>query len=260
MSARKKRSKKASNSRSTKKLPESFKPSESKKRRETRVAVSLQSGNVDDETKAVRSSSTRKGSQNSLKKSKTQTRLPESAKKKSKGGSKREYLVAPSADISARELRSQRATIGWDTRRANEKLRERMTVKANPHEEKAGDFAYTLYEKAHPLRGEIETQEYWHKALKPYYGKRVRFTINGYVTDPKTKERTRIFIQRVGNLENYADMFGAGSLYYDGVKAVRNRHSEGELVVTSVTTELASAKDKDTESFKKSRAKRKNAA
>jgi hypothetical protein len=88
----------------------------------------------------------------------------------------------------------------------------------------------------------------WDTLLRPYYGKRLRITINGVAINPDDESKTRTFIRRVGQVNGYTDVFGPGSLYYDAVKAVRNRHSEEEMDVFSVTVEIAGANDKDTES------------
>lgn len=98
------------------------------------------------------------------------------------------------------------------------------------------------------MTGEHDVIELWHKRLKGYYGQRVRLSLNGFRVDPKTGKRRRIFIRRVGQLDGYGDMFGPGSLYAKAARTVRNRGSEDELVVTSLTVELADDDDDDAES------------
>lgn len=154
--------------------------------------------------------------------------------------------------LSKRDGESPRAFAarkGWDTRRANETRKHRQTFKANPDpdEESSGDFAYTLYDAAHPMTGEPETVALWKGRASQYYGERVRVSLNGFRVDPKTGKRVRIFIRRVGQLDGYGDLFGPGSLYAKAAKVVRNRGSEDELVITSVTIERADENESDEE-------------
>lgn len=249
MSARKKRSAKAKQSPSRAKAkakpPSTESPNKSKESAPRLATKSARSKGA----KSARQNSTANVSRNTSKKSTKELRSRKSqSTSKADGSSKRAILVQPRADLSARELRAERARIGWETRRANEIRRERITVKANPYEEKAGDFAYTLYDSAHPLHGDIAVRERWEAKLKPYYGKRVRITVNGYTINPDTEDKTRTFIRRVGQLDGYASMFGPGSLYSKAIKVVRNRHSTDELDVTSLTIELADDGDTDGES------------
>lgn len=157
------------------------------------------------------------------------------------------------AEPAPRQTRSEAAKKSWDTRRQNAISRKRITVKANPDDEDSdedsdsGDFAYQLYDNAHPLHGDTDTIARWHNRLKPLYGSRLRLTLNGYTTDPATGKRTRTYIRRVGFVAGYGDVFGPGALYSKAIKTVRNRHSVDELVVTSVTVELADDADVDDE-------------
>lgn len=144
--------------------------------------------------------------------------------------------------------RAEAAKSGWQTRRANAERRQRQTFKANDDEPEAGDFAYALYDKAHPVNGEHETIEEWHGRLKRYYGKKIRITVNGFRANPDDEEdRHRIFIRRVGVVRGYADVFGPGSLFARALRVVRNIASQAELVVSSVTFELADESDEDEE-------------
>lgn len=84
--------------------------------------------------------------------------------------------------------------------------------------------------------------------LRDYYGERVRLTINGWRVNPDTKERHRISIQRVGQLDTYADMFGPGSLYAAALRVVRNKASLDDLIVSSLSIEFAESADENNES------------
>jgi hypothetical protein len=145
------------------------------------------------------------------------------------------------------ERRKSAATVGWETRRRNAELRQRQTIKANPDEVSAGDFAYQLYDNAHPLHGDPDTKDRWESILRDYYGRRVLVTMNGYRTNPETGERHRIQIKRVRKIDGYGDMFGPGSVYGKMAKVVRNIASEDELVTTSLTLELADDDAEDSE-------------
>lgn len=98
------------------------------------------------------------------------------------------------------------------------------------------------------MTGESDVIDLWDRRLRDYYGQTVRLSLNGFRVDPKTGKRRRIFIRRVGFLSGYGDMFGPGSLYAKAARTVRNRGSEDELVVTSLTVELADSDDEDAES------------
>lgn len=136
---------------------------------------------------------------------------------------------------------------GWITRRENEARRHRHVFKANPDEVAAGDFAYQLYDNAHPLHGDPDTIALWDERLREFYGSWVRVTLNGYRTDPATGGRHRIFIRRLVLAEGYSSVFGPGGVYGKMCKVVRNRGSEDELVTTSLTVELAEDGDDDGE-------------
>lgn len=149
----------------------------------------------------------------------------------------------PAANPS--ERRADAARRGWATRRANAERRQRQTWHVNPERsefggKETGDGVYVLYEAAHPLRGDPETRAEWESRLAPYYGHRVRVSLNGYYVDPESGEpASRIYFTATEQLNSYADFFGPDSIYMRLAKRVRNSSSESELVVTSVSVELA---------------------
>jgi hypothetical protein len=145
--------------------------------------------------------------------------------------------------------RSSAARKGWEKRRAAEKARARKTVKTNPLEESAGEWAYVLYDDAHPLHGDASTKAKWDADLAPYYGKTIRLTLNGWRKNPKTNKTRRIFIRRIATLNAYSDFFGPGSMYAKALKVVRDIASDDELVISSLTIEEASEGDTDTETL-----------
>lgn len=107
-----------------------------------------------------------------------------------------------------------------------------------------------LYDAAHPVHGERDEISKWDARLKDYYGERVRLTLNGYVVEGKTgRLLSRIYIRRVRILESYSDMFGPGSMYAQALRVVRDRWSDADLRITSLTLELASEGDEDEENL-----------
>lgn len=151
--------------------------------------------------------------------------------------------------LTAKQQRSERGKASYRKALRNASRRKRQVFKSNEEEEDAGDFIYTLYDATHPMTGEPSQIALWHARIKQYYGKRVRVTMNGYRTDPKTGKRKRVQIHRVRQLDGYASMFGPSSLYASMAKAVRNQASEDELVTTSLSFELADDTDEDGEHF-----------
>ena len=149
------------------------------------------------------------------------------------------------APLSPRERRSEAAKRGWAKRRADAIAGERQTWHINPERaedggKETGDGVYVLYEATHPLRGNPDAKDEWDARLRDYYGHRVRVSLNGYYVDPDSGEPSgRVYFVSVEDLNSYTDFFGPDSIYMRLAKRVRNASSESELIVTSISVELA---------------------
>lgn len=115
----------------------------------------------------------------------------------------------------------------------------------NPDEPRSGDFAYGLYEKAHPIRGDAETIAYYKKALKGLRGRRVKLTFNGKRVDPESGKERNFRVQRTFQFRKYSDVFGSGSAYASAIHVIRDAHSDEELAVLSISIEEADDSDDD---------------
>lgn len=113
----------------------------------------------------------------------------------------------------------------------------RRRIVVNPDEPKAGDFAYTLYNKVHPHHGDKEIVAGLKKQLKGLRGERVKVTIRGVREDDDGDEHT-FRLQRHVNYRKFWDVFRPGSAYAEAMHAYRDRHSEDMLAVTSVDIEV----------------------
>lgn len=154
-------------------------------------------------------------------------------------------LALPSPAQTERERRSAAARRGWEKRRRTALERERQTWHINPERaedggKETGDGVYVLYEAAHPLRGNPDVRSEWDARLRDYYGHRVRISLNGYYVDPDSGEPSgRVYFVSVEDISRYSDFFGPDSAYMRLAKRVRNSSSESELIVTSLSVELA---------------------
>jgi hypothetical protein len=235
MTPRKKPTRKASKSAAKEKAAPSNKPKGSRSRSKKSASSSQTKGELSPRVKSAPQSSTRKESQSTSKKSPTAPIISRPSRAKPPGS-------------YSKEKRAAAAARGWQTRRANDIARQRVNVLANNDEPGAGNYAYKLYDDSHPLHGDPSEIAKWDEILRPYYGKRLRITVNGMTLDPDGERGTRTYIRRVGQVNGYTDVFGPGSLYYDAIKAVRNRHSTEEMDVLSLSVEIAAPNDRDTES------------
>lgn len=128
------------------------------------------------------------------------------------------------------------------------KDKDHRFILANPDEPSTGQYAFTLYEQAHPIRGDKNTIAHFKKLLAGLRGERVTLHFNGVVNDPETGEReTRFRIQRTFNYRRYSDLFGAGSAYASAVHFVRDKYSDYQLVAMSMSLDIADEADEDTE-------------
>ena len=115
-------------------------------------------------------------------------------------------------------------------------------ILANPTEPRAGDYAYGLYDKAHPVTGDPETIQRLRSSLRGLRGQDVTVTFNGAHIDSGGKIH-RFRIKRSLTLNAYSDIFGPGSAYASAVKTVRDKHSDELLVTYGITVEPATGED-----------------
>lgn len=119
-------------------------------------------------------------------------------------------------------------------------------VLANPDEPRAGDFQYSLYDKAHPVHGDPDTIARLKKELRGLRGEKVTVVFKGaHVDEEGTAHRFRL--QRTFNYRQYGDMFGPGSAYADAVHFIRDKYSNEELVTYSFDVEVADDDDENEE-------------
>lgn len=120
--------------------------------------------------------------------------------------------------------------------------RNKRVLIVNPDEPRAGDYAYGLYDKAHPNYGDPDTVEHFRKQLAGLRGERVRLVINGQRTTDDGEEK-RFRLTRTFNYRNYRDVFGPGSAFASAMHAQRDAHSEDQLVAFSVALEVLDIED-----------------
>lgn len=122
---------------------------------------------------------------------------------------------------------------------------------ALPGERLTGEAVVILYNALHPEHGDVDDKALWHNRIKKFYGHKIKLTANGERREEDGenigRKLSRVYIQRVGMVNEYADVFGNDGLYYRIMKAIFEADSEGEIIVTSLTFELATAADVDSE-------------
>jgi len=181
------------------------------------------------------------------------------AKRRVKRGlpAERAPAVAPKKAHGHSDKRTA-AKRGHERRKKTTATRERFHVNsedenAAPGERLTGETPVTLYESAHPEHGTHEDKELWHGRVKRFFGHRVKLTANGErrstEDDTLGEKVSRIYIARVGDVKNYADVFGSDGLYYKVMKAIFEADSDGECVITSLTFEVADGSAVDAEDF-----------
>lgn len=114
---------------------------------------------------------------------------------------------------------------------------DKRLILVNPDEPRAGDYAYSLYDKAHPYTGDPETIAHFKKELAGLRGERVRLVFNGMRKDADGNEH-RFRLTRTFNFRNYKDVFGPGSAYARALHAQRDKHSDDQFVTFSVALEV----------------------
>ncbi len=127
------------------------------------------------------------------------------------------------------------------------KERRKRVVLANPDEPRAGDYAYGLYDKSHPVHGDPATIKRLRDSLKGLRGEEVTMTFRGKRLDPDTGAAKRFRIKRTFTLNSYRDVFGPGSAYASAVHFIRDAHSGDELVVDDFVIEESEYGDEDSE-------------
>lgn len=127
---------------------------------------------------------------------------------------------------------------------AGKRRHQKRIIKTNPDEPRAGEFAYSFYDAAHPLYGDEAEIKRIKKALAGLRGERVTVRIQGKRVDAdgETHYFTR---QRTVNYRNYRDIFGPGSAFASGMHAEREAHSGDELSVTSIEFDTDYEDDED---------------
>lgn len=109
----------------------------------------------------------------------------------------------------------------------------------NPDEPNAGDHAFSLYNKAHPITGQDDVKEYLRGQLRGLRGKTVAVTVTGERQDEDGNVVGRFRARRVLTVHNYNDIFGPGSAFHSAIKAQRNAHSNDALIVKSLDIQAA---------------------
>lgn len=112
-------------------------------------------------------------------------------------------------------------------------------ILANTDEPTTGDYAYQFYNHTHPINGNEATIAYARGQLRGLGGKDVTLKIRGMRIDDDGTER-RFTATRTFQLKSYSDVFGPGSAFGSVLHAVRERHSDEELVIFSLTFETVS--------------------
>lgn len=107
-------------------------------------------------------------------------------------------------------------------------------ILANPDEPRAGQFAYELYNQAHPVHGSAGEINYWRQQLRGMTGRTVEVTVRGAIIDPDSGEKRRFTASHTIELNSYSDLFGAGGAYGEILHPIRDENSDDELVVFSV--------------------------
>jgi len=113
----------------------------------------------------------------------------------------------------------------------------KRVVLANPDEPNAGEFAYTLYDRAHPLYGERDEIARIKKQLSGLRGEYVTVHLKGKRID-EDGETHYFDLQRSFTYANYRSLFGPGSAYSDIIHFVRDNHSSDEISIKSLTVEV----------------------
>jgi hypothetical protein len=110
--------------------------------------------------------------------------------------------------------------------------RRRILI-ANPDEPRAGDYAYQLYDKAHPVFGDPEVIASMRRQLRGLRGETVVMRVKGaHIDEDGTVHR--FTARRTFVMNRYSDVFGPGSAYASMVHAVREKHSDEVLVTYAI--------------------------
>lgn len=109
-------------------------------------------------------------------------------------------------------------------------------ILANPDEPNAGDFAFGLYDKAHPVFGDPWTIGYMRGQLQGLGGKHVKVVLRGR-RKSEDGEYHRWTVTRSLTLRNYNDVFGPGSVMASGLHQIRDKYSEDILILDSFDIE-----------------------
>lgn len=166
----------------------------------------------------------------------------------------RKPIAVPPHAPNRHRPKPEAAKAGHKKRARTKAKRERFTVNSEdegalPGERLTGETAVTLYDALHPDHGNVDEIAMWHNRLKKFYGRRVKVVANGERRDESGEKMSRIYIARVGVINSYADAFGNDGIYYRLMKAIFEADSDGEVVITSLTFELADDDDADVEHF-----------
>jgi hypothetical protein len=113
----------------------------------------------------------------------------------------------------------------------------KRVVLTNPDEPRAGDYAFQLYDNAHPINGDPETIARMKAALRGLRGEEVTMVFKGHRVDSDTGETKRFRVTRNFTLNSYSDVFGPGSAYASAAHYVRDKYSSDELLMDSIEIE-----------------------
>ena len=112
----------------------------------------------------------------------------------------------------------------------------KRTIIANSSEPKTGDFAFTYYEKVHPVTGNKADIDAVRNELRGLRGHEVLMTIHGArISD--SGETRRFTSRRTFTLNRYTDLFGSGSAYTSAIRGAIERNSDDTLVTYNITIE-----------------------
>ena len=121
---------------------------------------------------------------------------------------------------------------------ASERQGKRELI-VNPDEPRTGDFAFDFYDASHPVFGRPGVVSRLKGELRGLRGEDLKVTVRGRRVDADTGQERRFQVIRTVHYRNYNDLFGPGSVYGSAIKAVRDRHSDEQLITDSITIEAA---------------------
>lgn len=124
--------------------------------------------------------------------------------------------------------------------------RKKRVIIANPDEPRAGDYAYSFYDKTHPVFGQAEDIARMKKEIRGLRGETVTMRFSGRHKAQGEPEK-KFTITRVFKLTGYDSVFGPGSAYGSAIHTIRDKYSNDKLVIDKITIDATSGGDEDTD-------------